>query len=340
MESRISIWMSDRSRACTLLLVVALLCAGRNLARADTEEVKPWSQGISRETRAQARDIFMEGNRLMAIPLFAPAAEKFEEALALWPHPAIHYNLAIAQLNLLQQVAAYENLKKAIAHGAGPLGKDEYRQAMEYYRRLQTQLGFVDLRCDDEGAEVRLDGKLVLTGPGSHEAVLMPGSHQIVASKPGYVPEAREIVISPGERIDVSMRLRLPERVETERYMPAWAPWAGMGVGVALLSTGAYFDWRSSADLVRYKEDFSAQCPFGCADVEAPELSDRGREIERGKRTAVGLYIAGSAVLVGSAIMIYVNRERVVRSKVRSFSSALTPMWSPHAAGLALTGDF
>jgi hypothetical protein len=180
----------------------------------------------------------------------------------------------------------------------------------------------------------------VLTGPGSHEAVLMPGSHQIVASKPGYVPEAREIVISPGERIEVEMRLRMPERVETERYVPAWAPWAGMGVGVALLSTGAYFDWRSSADLARYKEDFSAQCPFGCADVEAPELSYRGREIERGKRTAVGLYIAGSAVLVGSAIMIYVNRERVVRSKVRPVSSALIPMWSPHAAGLALTGDF
>jgi hypothetical protein len=244
------------------------------------------------------------------------------------------------QFNLLQQVAAYENLKKAIEYGAGPLGEDEYRQAMEYYRGLQTQLGFVDLRCDDEGAEVRLDGRLVLTGPGRYDAVLMPGSHQVVASKPGHVPEAREIVISPGERIKVEMRLRLPERIETERYVPAWAPWAGMGVGMALISTGAYYDWRSSTDLARYKENFTAQCPFGCTEVEAPEVIEQGRDSEARKRTATGLYIGGGAVLVGSAIMVYVNRERVVRSNTHSDAVSLTPIWSPRAAGLVVTGTF
>jgi hypothetical protein len=54
----------------------------------------------------------------------------------------------------------------------------------------------------------------------------------------------------------------------------------------------------------------------------------------------VGLYIAGGAVLVGSAIMVYVNRERVVRGKARPEALSLTPMWSPRAAGLAFTGEF
>jgi hypothetical protein len=79
------------------LIVAAMLCVHAGAASANDEpEVKPWSRGISMETRARARDIFTEGNRLMAIPLFAPAAKKFKEALALWPHPAFHYNLAIA----------------------------------------------------------------------------------------------------------------------------------------------------------------------------------------------------------------------------------------------------
>lgn len=337
MESPESTWITDRYSAARLL-VIATLLVHAGLASAD--EVKPWSRGISRDTRAHALDIFAEGNRLMGIPLFAPAAEKFEEALALWPHPAIHYNLAIAQLNLLQQVAAYRNLQKAVEYGAGPLGEDEYRQAMEYYRRLQTQLAFMNVQCNDEGAEVRLDGRLVVTGPGRYEAVLMPGSHQIVAGKPGYMPEARQITVSPGQHMNVSLRLRMPDRIETARHMPAWAPWLGMGAGLVLISTGGYFDWRASAELARYKDNFVAQCPFGCTDIEAPGLIEQGRDTRAGRRIAVGLYIAGGAVLAGSAIMIYVNRERVVRSEARTGALSLTPMWSPGAAGLAVTGGF
>jgi hypothetical protein len=161
-----------------------------------------------------------------------------------------------------------------------------------------------------------------------------------VASKPGHVPEAREITLSPGQRTEVSLRLRRPDRIETERYMPAWAPWAGMSAGVALIAAGGYLDWRSSAELNAYKGDFGAQCPFGCTEVEAPELIDQGRGTEAGERTAVGLYIAGGAVLMGSAIMVYVNRERVVRSEARPDAVSLRPMWSPHAAGLSLIGEF
>jgi hypothetical protein len=111
-------------------------------------------------------------------------------------------------------------------------------------------------------------------------------------------------------------------------------------VGVALISTGAYFDWSSSADLARHEDDFMAQCPFGCTEVEAPELTEQWHDTERGKRTAMGLYIAGGAVLMGSAIMVYVNRERVVRGKAGPDAISLTPIWSPRAAGLALTGEF
>jgi hypothetical protein len=318
-------------------MVLAVLCAHAGLASAD-DEVKPWSRGISMESRAQARDIFMEGNRLMAIPLFAPAAEKFEEALALWPHPAFHYNLAIAQLNLLQQIAAYENLKKAIEYGAGPLGEDEYRQAMEYYRRLQTQLAVVHLRCDDQGAEVRLDGRLVLTGPGSYEAVLLPGGHQVVASKPGHVPEAREITLSPGQHMEVSLRLHMPDRIETERYMPAWAPWLGMSAGVALISAGGYFDWRSSAGLDEYEDLVATRCARGCPEAEVPDLARQWSGIQTRTRVTGGLYITGGMVLIGSAIMVYVNRERVVRAKAGPVS--VTPTWESRAVGFTVTGRF
>jgi hypothetical protein len=317
--------------------MMLLLAAGHASAQ---EAPRGQAPEVSLEVRAQARALFLEGNKLLKIPLFAEAADKYQQALALWPHPAFYYNLVIAQLNLVQPVEAYHSLEKALEHGPRTLGEQRYQQGLKYRAQLHKQLGFVTVRCDDEGAEVRLDGQLVLTGPGNYEAVLLPGGHQIVASKSGHVPEAREITLSPGQRMEVSLRLRMPDRIETERYVPAWAPWLGMGAGVALISTGAYFDWRSSAGLSAYEDDFRAQCPFGCTDVEAPELAGQGSNTDAGERTAVGLYIAGGAVLMGSAIMIYVNRERVMRSKARPDAVSLTPMWSPRAAGLVLTGEF
>ena len=57
---------------------------------------RPWVEGVPQETRIAANRIFLEANSLMREGLFARAAEKYREALALWDHPGFHYNLAIA----------------------------------------------------------------------------------------------------------------------------------------------------------------------------------------------------------------------------------------------------
>src|SRR5690606_17313490 len=126
---------------------------------------KPWSRGVSMAQRQEARALFREGNRLLQVPLFAQAAEEYLAAIALWPHPAFHYHLAIAQLNLVQSIEAYESLGQAMQYGRDALGEREHRQAQEYLRRLEKQLGRVVVICDEPGAEVTLDGRHLLTGP-------------------------------------------------------------------------------------------------------------------------------------------------------------------------------
>jgi hypothetical protein len=168
----------------------------------------------------------------------------------------------------------------------------------------------------------------------------MPGSHQIVASKPGYVPEARQITLSPGERIEVEMRLRMPEHAETERYLPAWAPWAGMSVGVAVVAVGGYLDWDSTQALQEHDDTFDRDCPRGCTTAEAEELASRLSRADSKKRAALGLYIGGGALAVGSAILIYVNRERVVRTEVQPGAVSVSPFWSSTMAGLSVSGGF
>jgi tetratricopeptide (TPR) repeat protein len=320
-------------------VVLMLLCVAPGPAAAqETPRVAP--SEVSLEIRAQARELFLEGNKLLKIPLFADAAEKYKQALALWPHPAFYYNLVIAQLNLVQPVEAYHNLEKAMEHGPTILGERRYQQGLRYRAQLQKQLGFVTVRCDEHDAHVRLDGQLLFTGSGRHEVVVLPGSHQIVASKTGRVPETRELVISPGERIEVEMRLRMPERVETERYMPAWAPWAGMGVGVAVVAVGGYLDWDSTQALQEHDDTFDRDCPRGCTTAEAEELASWLSRADSKKRAALGLYIGGGALAVGSAILIYVNRERVVRTEVQPGAVSVTPVWSSTMAGISLSVGF
>lgn len=301
---------------------------------------KPWNEGVSLAQRQAARELFLEGNRLLDVPLFARAAEKYAEALVLWEHPAFHYNLAIAQLNLVQPIEAYESLQKAMQHGAGPLGEREHRQAQDYLERLAQQLGRIAVACDEAGAEVTLDGRLLFTGPGRYEGVVLPGGHQLVASKQGHIPEARQVVLSPGDDAEIALVLHVPDRIETERYLPAWAPWATMGASAALLSVGGYLDWHSSRALDTFDTKFDEHCRRGCTAMEVPELAGELRRAETEKRTALGLYVGGSLVLVGSAVLVYANRERVIRSKVRGDSISVIPVAGPHGAGIAAWGRF
>ena len=301
---------------------------------------KPWSRGVSMAQRRAARALFLEGNRFLQVPLFAQAADKYREALALWPHPAFHYNLAIAQLNLVQPIDAYESLARAMAYGPSALGEREHRQAEEYRRRLAQQLGRIAVACDEPGAEVTLDGQRLFTGPGRHEGVVLPGEHQVVARKPGRIPETRQLVLSPGERAEVALVLRRPDRVETTRYLPAWVPWLGVGAGAALLSAGGYMDRQSTQSLAKFDDTFDRQCPRGCTPGEVPALAVEIDRAEAQKQTALGLYIGSGLVLAGSAAMLYINRERVVRGEARAGALSLVPVVGPRTAGLAAWGRF
>lgn len=319
--------------------------AGAQLAGAEEDSAgraaaKPWNRGVSVDTREKARQHFLEGNRLFNVPLFAQAAEKYKEALALWQHPAFYYNLGIAQLNLVQPIEAYASLDRALLYGPDGLGEREYRQAREYLERLEQQLGHVVVACDEAGAEVTMDGRYLFTGPGRYQGVVAPGRHQVVASKQGRIPETAYIELSPGQRAELTLVLRAPDRIETERHGPAWVPWASMAAGAALISMGSYLDWRSSQALDDFDADFNQRCPRGCTDTEVPDLTSRLDSTETAKSVALGLYVGGGLVLAGSAALLYVNRERVVRTQVRDGGLSLAPVLRPDSVGITARSRF
>jgi tetratricopeptide (TPR) repeat protein len=310
--------------------------------QAGPEQPEPWiiDENIPIEQRERARELFHQGTRYLKDGFFDEAAQTYEQALELFDHPGIRYNLAVAQINLKQPIAAYRNILAAMRHGDVPVGKDIYEQARNYRALLETQLAHIDIHCDVPGAEVTLDGKRLFIAPGRYRDIVLAGAHQAVATRDGYIPEARPLVLAPGRVHRVTLAPRPMEQImtRTERRWAPWKPWAVAGASAVFFAGAAYFDRRASQEFDRFDSMFRQQCVDGCTDDVVPASWDATwQHAEDQRRIALSGYITGGAVLATGAILVYLNRERVIRFAVdENGAAAITvqPMLSPHGASM------
>lgn len=309
---------------------------------------KPWSQGVSAENRYAARELFLEGNRRFRIPLFTKAAEKYAAALTKWKHPAFYFNLAIAQLNLGQEVDARENLENALKYGEEPLGADQFQEAQKQLREVERQLGRIRVTCSTEGAEVILDGVRLFTSPGSYEGWAKAKSHEIMAQKAGYLSESRQVTVSSGQLQQVHLKLiTLSEAADASRRWSVWKPWAVVAAGGAIAAAGGMLHRRSSTNFNTFDARFlQLECGTdkgefpGCTKAEVPpELTTKLRRARQQQVLAAGSYVAGGVLVATGIALLYLNQprldERSNRYSARSISAA--PIISSDMVGVQMT---
>lgn len=290
-----------------LLVITAFLAPARVSAADETD--RPWAQDVTAEDQERATALFQQGNGLLDEGLFAPALDIYQQALAHWSHPAIHYNTAVALINLERPVDAYGQLESALRYGAAALEKEVYEQARVYQKLLEGQLGRLSVECDLEGARVSLDGKQLLTCPGTRTQLLVSGEHQIVADKVGYLTRTARLLLGGGETKVVRIELMPLERATvTRRRWAAWKPWAVVGAGVALGLAGAGFEAKAEATFESYDNAIAVLCADRPCD-ELPEVVtdayDRGR---LQNRVGIGLLAAGSATIATGVVLLILNR--------------------------------
>ena len=195
--------------------------AGTNETLQNGGDVRPWAQGVSASEQQAALKLFHDGNVSLNSGLFAKAADNYRAALKHWDHPAIHYNLALAQMNLDQTIDAYDNMQAAVKFGQAPLqSKDKFDNAKQYIVLLEKQVASVSVACDKPGAKVSLDGKEVFVAPGKFETRVLTGKHQFVAEKQGYTTRINAPYIGPGEKFRIELKLYTTEKLT--RYHHKW----------------------------------------------------------------------------------------------------------------------
>ncbi len=330
----------------------ALLAAGVALAQAPQKSLdttaaeRPWAKGVPEERQRQALELFKQGNGMLKESLFPAAAAKYREALALWDHPAIHYNLALALVNLDQPEQTLEHLDAALKYGAAPLDLDKFEQAQRYKTLVEKQLAGVDIRCDMEGATVKLDGKLLFTAPGRYTGKVRAGPHSIVASKEGYLTNELSLPLPAGQTKVFELNLLTTDDLtEYKRLWPAQTPWivVGAGVAVGLIGLGLHFWGKGTYST--YDQQVTAcatQTPTagGCQLTPAiASVKQRGDTLQALGIT--GYAVGGAAVAVG-AVLLYLNRLQPYRIQVGvgGAHASVLPSLGPSGGGATFTLDF
>jgi tetratricopeptide (TPR) repeat protein len=299
---------------------------------------RPWARSVPPETQAKAVSLFRDGNGLLKESLFIQAAEKYREALRFWDHPAIHYNLALALLNLDQPVEVFGHLEEAMKYGAAPLDADKFEHATRYRALIEKQLARVEVTCAQTGAQVSMDGRTLFDAPGRWAGLVRVGQHTVVATKPGYVAAQQTPTLLAGQKSEIRLQLFTAEELTIyQRRWAVWKPFTVLAAGVVVAAIGGILQWEASESYKSF--DAGIQSCGGCvppSDLQAKRSS--GDALQATAWVGYSLGAAGAATGIALAIL---NRARPVRlSPEHEGRLSLAPLIGPGGAGLSGTVHF
>lgn len=325
--------------ALTVGLTLSLPCWGAD------EPDRPWARGVPKDRQAKAIALFREGNAALKESLFPKAATSYREALLVWDHPAIHYNLALALVNLDQPVEVHEHLTAALKFGPAPLDDDKYQQAQRYLALIERQLTKVKVTCNFEGALVRLDGRSLFTGPGAWEGQIRAGQHTLTASKEGFLADERSVVLPGGDSQIFAMRVyRAEELTEYRRAFSPAVPITTLGLGLAAVGAGLALHLSAAKAFADYDTSITTcatgKTNFGCfPNSDAQTLRASAGAMQSG---GIALYAVGGAAVAASAILFYVGRPVAYQKTVNVEAPRVTllPLISPSVTGAIAAFEF
>jgi len=313
-------------------------------------------RNVSPDDEKAALIAFRQGNDQLNDGFFVKAAQRYREALSHWNHPAIHYNLALALINLDQPIEVFDELNKAMAYGADPLdNKEKFDHAKEYLKLVEGQLADVEVSCDKIGAKVSVDGKEVFIAPGKFTQKVRVGKHTFYADKQGYNARITAPFIGPGEKFRIELKLYTAEELTRyhRKWQNTWFPYvvAGSGALVGLIAGGIELSAQSSYN------DFDRQIAAcntqtgnntGCSiDTSLNSTKTSGDT----KKTLgyVGYGVAGAAVATGLALA-WLNRRQPYQINPEDLPNeqgnkepaaiSITPVIAPDMAGAMIMGKF
>lgn len=186
---------SNRKRAG--LALIAALSTAAGAARAQTPEVEAMMRhGLAMRRNGRDRDAFAA----------------FEAAWNLSHSPRARAQMGLAAQALGRWADADQFLREALAAAGDPWVVERRAVLDRSLSEIDAHLGLLELRCNVDGAAVRIDGAARGTTPLAEPLRLPSGTVTIQLSAPGHLEVTRQATLAVGqttrEQVDLVARPR------------------------------------------------------------------------------------------------------------------------------------
>jgi tetratricopeptide (TPR) repeat protein len=158
--------------------------------------------------KAKAEATAADGAKLLDQKRYADALGRFQAAYAVFPTPKLNYNFALAYLGMGKHALAYGAFERFVreTHDASP----EYVKAarQELKRLAAAKVGFVNVVCDTDGAEVLLDGAPAGSSPLPARLPVDVGTHELIVRARDLGTRTRRFTAAAGKVTELKIELR------------------------------------------------------------------------------------------------------------------------------------
>jgi hypothetical protein len=171
------------------------------------------AQDAQAENTAAARSLGIQGVQLAEAGNCKEAIEKLSRAEALYHAPTILGRLGECQVQVGQIVLGTENLNRVVREQLAPNAPAAFRDAQERARRVLNQalprIGrlTVEVEPREAQASVTVSGSPVPKALFGVERPTDPGTHEVVANAPGFLPAKTSVELAEGGKQTVTLRL-------------------------------------------------------------------------------------------------------------------------------------
>lgn len=296
---------------------------------------------------------------------FEQARGLYLKALAQRPSPQVVMGLGLSEFELRHFREAAENLEQALRTLPDSTAESQRKRVGAALLQAKTHVATLLVKTNREGANVRVDGKLIGKSPLAAPVFLEPGAHEIsVQLESNSI--ARPLALNAGQELQVDLPLVVQTTApsgapsQVEQHQQANASSAGvardgnaigreplvLAIGAALTATGVtsgivfLLDSNSEynkADTLRARIGAT-----GCVGIRgqsddcrallaATKAGDRSRDL-----TILGFATAGVAV-AGSLAYWYWPRHH---TKTTALQLDVFPQLSANQSGLQINGTF
>jgi hypothetical protein len=182
------------------VLAVALPAVAQTEAPAPPPAAAP---AASEESKAAAHAHFDKGLAASNDQRFGDAAVEFEKAYELFPDFRVLYNIGKVRVALGRSAEAVDAFEAYLAKGGAEVAEERQQELRDAIATQMSHVATLAIRVSPDGAELRVDGKLVGLAPLPAPLRLTEGKHTVEAMLPGRPVQLRELELPGASALDV-----------------------------------------------------------------------------------------------------------------------------------------